>query len=224
MKYKIKAFTLTELLIALGIIGTIAAISIPSLMNTINNRLLVTQLKSNITAIQQLASDKLVANKVRSLEDTDFSSPNTLLNEGNFSIAKTCDNPEKDCWKTSTSSTNPVEYTSINKTPVTVAASRKTIILKNGALLSYESLNKPMDDGDKIIGIFDIDVNGNDYPNIWGRDFFSIWITKKGKLVTKSIVDKKPDMTLDQKIQNCKAGDGGYCLDAVIESGWTIPY
>lgn len=223
MKYKLKAFTLTELLIALGVIGAIAAISIPSLMNTINNRLLTTEIKSNVSAIQQLASDTLVINKVKSLGDTAFNDPASLLTDDYFSIAKTCDNPARDCWKTSNDSTNKIKYTSLNKTDVTVAATRRTIILKNGALLSYAKTDVTLPD-DKVIGIFDIDVNGNDYPNIWGRDFVSFWITEKGKVVTRSTVDKKTNMTLTEKINNCKAGDGGYCLDAIIESGWTMPY
>lgn len=223
MKYKIKAFTLTELLIALGIIGAIAAISIPSLMNTINNRLLTTQIKSNVAAIQQLASDSLVVNKVKNLDDTDFGNPNDLLREGNFSVAKNCANPAKECWKTAEDSTNRVKYTSLNKTDVTVVATRKTIVLQNGAVLSYATTDIAIPN-DKVIGIFDIDVNGNDYPNIWGRDFVSFWVTQKGKIVTKSTVYKKTNMTLDEKIANCKAGDGGYCLDAIIESGWTMPY
>ena len=40
-----KAFTLTELLIALGIIGAIAAMSIPSTINKIHNDTLATSLK-----------------------------------------------------------------------------------------------------------------------------------------------------------------------------------
>ncbi len=45
MKTNKSAFTLTELLIALGVIGAIAAISIPSLMSTINNKIHATELK-----------------------------------------------------------------------------------------------------------------------------------------------------------------------------------
>ena len=74
MRYKLKAFTLTELLVALGIIGAIAALSIPSLMNAINNRMMATQIKSNVTAIQQLISDQLVLHKTKTLEDTDIAS------------------------------------------------------------------------------------------------------------------------------------------------------
>ena len=88
MKYKLKAFTLTELLVALGIIGAIAALSIPSLMNAINNRMMATQIKSNVTAIQQLISDQLVLHKTKTLEDTDIASATTFYS--NFDFATAC--------------------------------------------------------------------------------------------------------------------------------------
>ena len=80
-----RAFTLTELLIALGIVGAIAAISIPSLMSTINNRVLASQLKNTVVGIQQVIDEQLTRNNTMSLSDTDFSSTNKLLSETNFS-------------------------------------------------------------------------------------------------------------------------------------------
>ena len=90
-------FTLTELLIALTIIGAIAALSIPSLMGNLNRKQMVTQLKSTITAIQTLAGNQLTIKKSKSLLDTDFSDPQKLLQEKNFQIAKLC-NTAADCW------------------------------------------------------------------------------------------------------------------------------
>lgn len=226
MKYKLKAFTLTELLIALGIIGAIAAISIPSLMNTINNRMLVTQLKSNLTSIQQLASDTLVIQKVKNLEDTAFGNPAQLLTEENFSVAKTCANPAKDCWNTEASGTNKViKYKVLdNMREGTIAAPRyPSIILKNGAILAYNRIDKPYGtEGDKLIGDACIDVNGNEPPNIGGRDYFCFYVTNKAKVIP---ITNANDLSLDTKITKCKAGEGSnYCTAAVIEAGWNMPY
>lgn len=224
MRYKLKAFTLTELLIALGIIGAIAALSIPSLMNAINNRMMVTQLKSNITAIQQLASDSLVTSSSRSLEDTDFGDPAKLLTEGNFAIQKKCPDPAADCWKT-TAATNKIEYKNQMKVVCGIAgATYPSVILKNGTIIGYSKTDseiKGMPD-DKIIGEFCFDINGNDYPNIAGRDYFCVYVTKKGKLIDL------PDTNIntETKIANCKAGIGGsnQCYGAIVDSGWTMPY
>ena len=94
------AFTLTELLVALGIVGAIAALSVPSLLISINNRLLTTQLKSTVGSVQQLIFDQLIAHKTKNLLETDFKNPATLLTNSNFSVAKTCADSAKDCWKT----------------------------------------------------------------------------------------------------------------------------
>lgn len=223
MRYKLKAFTLTELLIALGIIGAIAALSIPSLMNAINNRMMVTQLKSNITAIQQLASDSLVTSSSRSLEDTDFSDPAKLLTEGNFAIQKKCPNPAADCWKTR-AATNPVTYYSFTKTKYGIAgANYPSIILKNGAVVGYNTVDEAITGTteDRVIGEFCFDINGSDYPNIPGRDYFCAKVTKKGRIIDLN----NPNITTETKIQQCKAGAGAnFCFGAIVDSGWTMPY
>ena len=58
MKKKI-AFTLIELLLALGIVGAIAALSAPSIMDNINRRVLTSQLKNITNDITFLQKDKL---------------------------------------------------------------------------------------------------------------------------------------------------------------------
>lgn len=223
MSYKLKAFTLTELLIALGIIGAVAAISIPSLMNTINNRLLVTQLKSNITAFQQLASDQVVMTQSRSLADSAFKDPAKLLTDEYFAIQKQCTDPAKDCWKT-TATTGKIQYKVLTKATTNIAGPTfKSIILKNGAVVGYTTYNLAITGmpDDKIIGEFCFDVNGNDYPNISGRDYFCTFVTKKGKLLDS----QTPNMTTANKITKCKTGEGSnYCYGAIVDSGWTMPY
>ena len=47
-----KAFTLTELLIALAIVGALAALAIPSLVEDINRKLLISQLKNTVVMVQ----------------------------------------------------------------------------------------------------------------------------------------------------------------------------
>lgn len=79
MRYKNKAFTLSELLIALGIIGVIATLSIPSIVSTIQYNILATQLKNNVVAIQQIIDDQKVEHKTQSLDDTDFKSAGSFM-------------------------------------------------------------------------------------------------------------------------------------------------
>lgn len=220
MKYKSKAFTLTELLIALGIIGAIAAISIPSLMNSINSRLLTTQLKSNVASIQQLASDSLVTNKVKSLEDTNFKSPTDLLADGNFSIAKVCDNAAE-CWDQEYKRLSDLSVT--NRKPGGSEGEARTVLLKNGAILSYKVANEQTNI-DKVIGIFYIDVNGRDKPNIIGRDYFCFYITTKGRIVDAWEIQRQ-DPSEAQLLSGCKtAGTMTGCLTYIQQQGWVMNY
>ena len=100
MKNNKKAFTLTELLVALGIVGAIAALSIPSLMNSINKRIYATQLKSFVGSVQQLAVDQMLQHKTKDLELTDFKSA-AILQSSTFDAAQVCSDTttNTDCWK-----------------------------------------------------------------------------------------------------------------------------
>ena len=72
---KNRAFTLAEVLITLGIIGVVAAMTIPSLMTTFQKRETVSKLKSTYSIISQAI--KLSENDNGELETWDY----TLNNE-----------------------------------------------------------------------------------------------------------------------------------------------
>lgn len=225
MNSKKNAFTLTELLIALGIIGAIAAISIPSLMSSINNRILVNQLKNMNGAFQQLASDQMVSQKTKDLKETDFANPSNLLSDAYFAVTQTCTAAEaaSKCWKTT--GANKITYRKISdKSTTTISGPTYTsAILKNGAVVGYTTHDTAIagTTDDKIIGEFCFDVNGTDYPNISGRDYFCIEVTKKGKLIDNS----NPNLSTATKINNCKTGVGANnCYGAIVDSGWQMPY
>jgi len=214
-----KAFTLTELLIALGIIGAIAAVSIPTLVSTINKRALTGQLKNTTASIQQLMSDQMVTKKTKKLSETDFASPATLLRNENFSIATTCANPQTDCWKTTASGNDKITYKNLDGSVNNIGAD-SAVVLKNGAILAYKSVSRNLD-GDKIIGNFYFDVNGNEPPNICGRDLFAIYVTENGKITNW---DGNENKTAEEYISTCKSGTGSSCYTAVVRSGWKMDY
>lgn len=216
-----KAFTLTELLVALAIVGAIAVLTIPNLLNNINNKLLVSQLKNTVGFIQQLASEQLVQNKTQDLRETDFASAGTLFTSNNFDIAETCADAAKDCWKTTATDSSKITYRRISdKADVNPAGPKRTSVeLKNGVILSYATTDIDYD-GDKLIGEFCVDINGNEGPNMTGRDYFCFYVTKSAK-----IIGMNDDLGKDKNIENCtNAVASNYCTKAVIESGWKMEY
>ena len=225
-----RAFTLTELLIALGVVGAIAAVSIPSLMSTINNRVLASQLKNTVVGIQQVMDEQMTRNHTTSLSDTDFKSPATLLTEANFSVAKLCDgtNALAECWRTTgqTPTTKNIQYKNINGGNFGMIFFTPAIVLKNGAIIGYiRAETTPFQyEGvtDKVIGFFQVDINGNEGPNIAGRDFFSFYVTDKGKIVDRYF--DQAGVVLETKKTECTTGSAFACFGAVVDDGWRIRY
>ncbi len=83
-------------MVALGIIGAIAALSIPSLLNNINNRMLTTQLKSFVGSIQQLLNEQMVIHKTQDARDILLGGEIT----NSLNVAKECENVAS-CWTNS---------------------------------------------------------------------------------------------------------------------------
>ena len=88
-----KAFTLTELLIALAIIGAIGGLTLPALMNSVNDRMLNTKYENTKQQIQQLVLEQFMIHKTKELSDTDFINPALILGSNNSNIEIT--SPDK---------------------------------------------------------------------------------------------------------------------------------
>ena len=101
------------------------------------------------------------------------------------------------------------------------------MILKNGVLFSYKtSLGSIPSDYTENMGPlagFRIDVNGNDKPNIGGRDFFAFYIDSKGYIQDYGTVQKGTNYSLEQKKTSCKS-NYFYCYGALVDNGWKIDY
>lgn len=217
-----RAFTLTELLIALAILGTLAAMTIPSLMEGLQKKQLTVQLKSTVSGIQQLAHNQMIVKNTKDLTTTDFSDPKKLLSEKNFPIVKSCDKAS-DCW---TESYKIIDGRGVFKR--VLEDDPKSVILKNGAILSYHYYKNSsfpiLSDGDQVVGIFHVDVNGTEKPNILGRDVFWFHVSKYGKIMDNQQAwgNNKSEADL---IAGCKNGTFvTACYSVVTQNNWDMPY
>jgi len=236
MLNKNKAFTLTELLLALGIVGTIAALSIPTLMKNINNRIMATKLKSNIQDLQVVTAEqvtKLTNAGIpvrRTLADTDFATPANLLTSSNFSIDyQKCSSTSTVCWS---------EYRNLNGAEYKISENLKAtggaVKLRNGAYIYYETT--PNSD---TFGHFIIDLNGFEAPNIVGRDLFEFYMTKTGELQHYSIPNPEEGEEIDEEqaeleamdradynsqLDHCKDGNPASCFYIVQRDNWELKY
>ncbi len=156
------AFTLAETLITLGIIGIVAAMTIPGLIETYQKKATAEKLKEMYSIITQAA--KMYTNDT----ETEFGSFDTQLSEKEFldkyfspyvKVVLRCENTT-DCYK--------------NKTPLAIDRRTAAVMppymigLLNG---SYVGVSKNPGGA-----VFYVDINGAAGPNVSGRDIFNFYL------------------------------------------------
>jgi len=163
------AFTLSEVLITLGIIGIVAGMTIPSLINTVEEYIFTNQYKKLYSTISN------VVNKTNIDQDyiiTAFSDISYNTNFGalypNLNIVKTCTGPER-CWTQD-------QVLGLNGSDITsydgyfgVLKSSVASILADGTVISTANLSAMYGAG-KAYVIIPVDLNGKKGPNRLGRD------------------------------------------------------
>lgn len=187
-------FTLAEVLITLGIIGVVAAMTIPTLLTNIRNKELQAQLKKTYSEWNQVS--------MQFMDDNDTSIPDFVANEyiekGNAKDF-TAELPKyiKGVTKYSdwnwTIKDNDGNSNSVNAQPYktyTLKGSAKTLPCDSSV---YGGLN--FDIGGKFFSFDDppkygyngprlcVDLNGKDKPNTFGIDIFSFIFTTDGHII-----------------------------------------
>jgi prepilin-type N-terminal cleavage/methylation domain-containing protein len=235
MKILKKAFTLTELILALGIIGAIAALTVPSMTNNINKRIFATKLRNTVGEIKTLVDSEMILNHTKSLEGTDWGTTTYVFNKMNSleicgGRRSATDSSGKNvvmgpvsisgCWPNNT-------YNAISGNNTIVVKNEKVSYaakLKNGAVITnkgFSTVDEDEDEEDPVYSEYTIDLNGDELPNIIGRDLFSFKITKKGKIFG-STRDENVDLTKETK--KCIEGSPESCFTVVVNSGWKMDY
>lgn len=188
---KLKAFTLAEVLITLGIIGVIAAMTLPSLLNNSRKKELETGLKKNYTVIQQALMMYHAKNgTLLKPQDTGLQRDSNSL----YALIKPYFYILHDCGLSHINGCMPlpddadsnerVSYlykTYNNKTMTLGYLDDGQFVLKDGSLILIENPGSTADGNFRCISV---DVNGfNKKPNRWGHDLFTFQLMDDGKLL-----------------------------------------
>lgn len=174
---KFKGFTLAEVLITLGIIGVVAALTIPNLISGYQKRAVVAGLIEAQSILNQAV--KMYANETDEEGGMDFDSTLTpqAFAEKYFKpylkIAQECTKMSDGCWRTG----DFYGYYDLagHKMTDTVPYS---LVLNNGMILGFNKI-----DGTNLISII-VDINGKGSKNVLGRDVFSFYPFNKGMMCT----------------------------------------
>ena len=216
------AFTLAEVLITLGIIGIVAAMTMPSLINNYQKKQTIVRLKK----VYSIISQAYTMSETDNGPAEDWIDSSQTINTENvkkyvqsywlpyFKSIQEC-SKEGDC-SYNVNVKRPDGQYSI----ALVGNNRYTIILSDGTLIAFVPFGWDEDAGVLYWGTsqrFYIDLNGPKRPNVLGKDVFILTIYNKritGNCYTFS------ENSLNAECS--KTGSAQCCSMKIIRDGWEI--
>lgn len=211
-----KAFTLAEVLVTLGIIGVISAMTLPTLVKNHQRQVYVTQLQKVVTELSQAAEKATQDNNAISLDETKYNSNNAngaknFLNDY-FKVVKNCGTDLTPCFASSYKTLNGKTFTLLTPINVVSLASGAAIsVVGNSLYYSYDYHGYLQ---------LQVDVNGQQGPNILGRDLFYVELYSDGKVAEN--YNSGDDWHADYCGDDFNYGFG--CLTKIMRDGWKMDY
>lgn len=246
---ELHAFTLAEVLITLGIIGIVAAMTIPTLIANYQKAQYVTALKKAYSEISEAL--KLVANDYdcSDLRCTGIFKSNDNLTLGN--ALKKHLKVAKDCGMTFSYSADNESTKCITQSysPNYDGSGERSDLNKRGFVYDYRLITadgfaldisnwggnctdlNPGNAGQNLnqaCGLIIIDVNNFKGPNNFGRDIFLFFIAsgKGPTLYPEGGSEYSPSDFADDNPSTCGPSntDGTYCAGRIMTQGWQMKY
>lgn len=217
-------FTLAEVLVTLGIIGVVSAMTIPSLVKNYQRQVYVTQLRKVYNEVGQAVQTFMTDNRLVSMSESRLIGNKTALENfvnNYFKIAKNCNGRYVGCFASSYAHMDGSDDTSLVAWECDVTAtlpSGAAICLSTGLARQRPADSDVNGDGnvneDDVINdagaaagaviSIEVDINGTQGPNIYGRDLFFMDVRPNGDIVASP-------------------GDESY-LGQIIDDGWEMTY
>lgn len=205
------AFTLAEVLITLGIIGVVAAMTMPSLIQNYQEKATVTKLKKCYSLVSQayvsILNDEGGSDTLQAGDDLEM-----MEKFGKYlKYQKTCGR-NKGCFPN-------VTYKSVTGNGYSKweddTTDRSRAILTDGTLIMFNKSAMWEGEGNYLYAQIYVDINGFKGPNQLGRDFFYFYINPE-KIVpagAKALEEKNEDQKFTK---NCIQQNGYACAAWVI--------
>ncbi len=228
------AFTLAEVLITLGIIGVVAALTIPNLIVKYEKNRTVTQLKKTYSVLNQAylfakadGGDSILAENIIGDYDNNLATRNYVENFMSKYFTPYL-KITKNCGYTSDSSCFGKNYirSFANGNPADsgITYYKYNLILNDGTFISVTTNTRCDENGENCVSggglIFYIDISGGNKPNMFGKDTFIFYITPK----SSNIDFYKFGNTRTALLNNCNnaAGFRQSCAALIKYDGWKI--
>ena len=214
------AFTLAEVLITLGIIGVVAAMTIPTLVANYQKKETVTALKKAYSQLSQAVKMSELENGDKEYWNYDLPAE-TFMNTYLKPFLKDVEQTNGfDIHKT-------INYKYLNGDRITESSvndkNNSVIKLSDGTIIFVDGWSSGENTGRGIL----VDTNGFKKPNILGRDLFAFGITPSFGLAPSHWGKVEREEALSDKLHMCSksksAGNSGYaCTLVIMMDGWEI--
>ncbi len=210
LKSSRSAFTLAEVLVTLGIIGVVSAMTIPTLMQNHQRTTYVTQLHKVYNEVSQAVQMIMTDSNAVSLKESKLRRQGLSYFFNYFKTTQTCAGSDtSDCFAS--------DYTNMNGTAITLSdtipSTAQCAVVASGASICING-------NDSYIIV--TDINGKAGPNILGRDLFSFILANDGSIDLGDVDDKVANFST--LCSSNSADDYGYCFAKIINDGWKMDY
>ncbi len=189
-----KGFTLAEVLVTLGIIGVVSAMTVPTLMQNHQRKVYVTQLHKVYNEVQQAAinfmNDRNAVNLTEAGINSTAKAQEFITNY--FKIVQTCENSLTPCFGAS------YKYLDSDTDGNVLGGHVNTsYVLASGA--SIRPWYYPANSNVRRVMSILVDTNGQQGPNIIGRDAFFMAVYDNGMIDTANANAVSLPLTEDER-------------------------
>ena len=227
------AFTLAEVLVTLGIIGVVSAMTVPTLMQNYQRQSYVTQLHKVYNELSQALLRYQTDKNAINFKEAGLSGSEayTEFQKNYFKVVQDCGTTQTPCFASS--------YKKMSGSSTNFKCKYGCMSLASGAAIGGY--------GNGTNGVYEIvvDVNGQKGPNIFGRDAFTMYIYTAQNVIDDLALKNPDDMndstwdsessvplTQEQREKNfqracqgdAKAGEWHGCFGKILNDNWQMNY
>jgi len=233
---KQSGFTLAEVLITLGIIGVVAAMTIPTLVANFQKQQSVVGFKKMIStldnAFANMANENGCVGDLSCTGIFNTTDPTIVINRiaPYLKTLKICGASTAGCWHTgATKNLTGGDYATLDSHP---ALAHAILIDGTNILLDMtvgaDCTNTGYVSGTTTCATIMFDVNGNKPPNTLGRDIFNTHLTNNAQLYPMG-GNKSAFLWSSSSSTSCNptlspTASGLNCAGRIMEQGWEMNY